>query len=215
MSFDLVAYEKLKSNIVEAVATLVKHHKKEAVDEIPTERRVQAQVLLKTIELCDKIKASTDEGRKKQATILNAAVYYIHLQIEETYKRTSPTNSNFYNSLTTSLELSRDNTPSQNELLDLFTALASFQREHIFIDSDARKGFLPTQVFNIKDYCIVADNLALTKIHQQLDLKIVEDAQALHIKAHAKPKGLLGSFFGSSATAEPTPATEDKKPAHV
>lgn len=201
MSFDLVAYEKLKSSIEEAIETLIKHHKKEDLKDIPTERRVQAQVLLKTIELCDNIKASTDEARKKQATILNAAVYYIHQQIEKTYNYSSP-RSNFYNSLTTCLNLNNENKPSQNELFDLFSTLLIFQREHLFINGDARKGFLANQPFDIKDYCAFSDNRALTTIVQHLECKILDDAQALHLKAQsqAKSKGFLSSLWSSPAT---------------
>lgn len=217
MSFTLVAYDKLKKDIEEAIRTLVSHHKKEAVKDLPGERRIQAEVLSKTIELCDKMKVSTDDDRKKQATILNAAVYYIHLQIKNSYKGsylTQATNSNFYNSLTTSLVLSKDNTPSSIELRNLFAALNLFQRGHMYKDGDAAKGVLATQAFDIEGYSIKADNLALTEIHNQLVLKIDEDAWTLHDKAQVKSKGLLGSFFGSSTASESsTVAPEAKKPA--
>lgn len=220
MSFTLVAYEKLKNHIEEAIKTLVSHHKKETVGEIPDERRIQAQVLLKTIELCDKIKVSTDDERNDQATILNAAVYYIHLQIENSYKGsylTKPTNSNFYNSLTTSLDLSVNNTPSLIERRNLFAALDLFQREHMYKDGDAAKGVLSTQVFDIKGYSIKDDNLALTEIHHQLVLKIDKDAWALHEKSQTKSKGGQSSFFGSGATIDEqkTNAPEAKKSAHL
>lgn len=220
MSFTLVAYDKLKNHIEEAIKTLVSHHKKETVGEIPDERRIQAQVLLKTIELCDRIKVSRDDERKNQATILNAAVYYIHLQIENSYKGsylTKPTNSNFYNSLTTSLDLSVNNTPSLIERHNLFDALNLFQREHMYKDGDAAKGVLPTQVFDIKGYSIKDDNLALTEINHQLVLKIDKDAWALHEKSQAKSKGGQSSFFGPAATIDEqkTNAPEAKKSAHL
>lgn len=213
MSFELVAYEKLKLSVKESIKTLVLHHNKdqkinpekleEAVKDLPIERKAQALLLLKTIELLDKTTDITVKAR-----VLNALCYFIHEKINESYKGSynplaSSERSNLYTSLTTSLELTKENQPGRNDLVDMYKELISFFKQHIYIHADPRKGYLGDQPFTLDGYDVLGDLKSLIKKVSEVEVELVEAAEEKRLQ-QLKPKasvGILGGLFGGGATS--------------
>lgn len=222
MSFDLVAYEKLKGSIKESIITLIKSHNEkakiiedkleESVKEVSEERQPQVLTLLTTISLLDNSSKPTEE----KARVLNAIAYYIRDQIAATYKYTSPENSDFYKSLTISLELTKDNNPNREDLADMYSTLEKFLRSHVYNKGDPRKGYLEQQPFSFKNhssaslkkYSVVQDIRELAGRVYRLRDEIIVAAEELHA-LQQKPKhskSLLGGMFSG------TPSKDSKAP---
>ncbi|HAT1658172.1 TPA: Dot/Icm T4SS effector Lem14 [Legionella pneumophila] len=214
MSFELVAYEKLKGSIRESIITLIKSHNEKAkiiedkledsVKEVSRERQPQVLVLLKTIELLD----NSSKEPEDKARVLNALAYYIRDQIAATYKYTSPDNSDFYKSLTISLDLNKDNNPNREDLADMYGALEKFLRSHVYKNSDPRKGYLDKQPFAIKHYSVVDDILELSDRVHKLRREIIIAARDLHL-LQQKPKGSQGGLFSVSSGKEKVTDTQE------
>lgn len=208
MSFEYVAYDKLKASVKESIVTLIKHHNpkhkpnldklEDSVKEVSAVRQPQAYVLLKAIELLDK----SGKSAEVKAHVLNALVYHIREKINTTeYGYVSPERSNFFNSLTTSLELTVDNKPERDDLFEMYKHLSKFLCANTYNNSSPRKGYLPEQPFEIEGYDIVADIRDLSKKIFELGDQIIVAAEELH-KRQQKPAkssgGIFGSLFGSS-----------------
>ena len=164
-------------------------------------------MLLKTVELLDK----SNKEPKDKALILNAAAYFIRDKIKVTYKRTSPENSNLFNSLTTSLDLTTVNKPEQDESIEMYVALEKFFRSNVYKHSDPRKGYLDELPFSsekIKGYTVEDDIRYLIKTLLTMKLETVDVAEEKHQKqlkeakkSGSKSSGLLGMFGGSTSTS--------------
>ncbi|HAT7071949.1 TPA: Dot/Icm T4SS effector Lem14 [Legionella pneumophila] len=214
MSFELVAYEKLKGSIRESIITLIKSHNEKAkiiedkledsVKEVSRERQPQVHVLLKTIELLD----NSSKEPEDKARVLNALAYYIRDQIAATYKYTSPDNSDFYKSLTISLDLNKDNNPNREDLVDMYSALEKFLRCHVYKNSDPRKGYLDKQPFAIKHYSVVDDILELSDRVHKLRREIIIAARDLHL-LQQKPKSSQGGLFSVPSVKEKVTDTNE------
>ena len=216
MPFTLVAYDLLKSSIVESINSLMKHHKldvnkpEESLFKLPAERRVQSQFLLNTITLLDPL----DKQPEDQARILNAAAYYVRSTISDIYKNSyavkSPERSNFYNSLTTSLDLNKGNEPGLNDLVDMYGSLEKFIRSNVYKSSDPRKNYLKAQPYSIEGYSVEDDIIALSSQVHKWRVEIIVKAKEQHQKelADKKPappsRGFLGLFGASAAAAHAT-----------
>ncbi|MDI1352206.1 MAG: hypothetical protein PSV35_05455 [bacterium] len=210
--YELVAHEKLKTSIKESIKTLILHHKPdhkveldkldEAVLVLPTERRVQSQVLLKTIELTSVMKTGNEVETLLQARTLNAAVYYTRAKIAESYTSRSPQNSTLYHLLNTSLELTKTNQPDQNELVGMYSVLEKFLRQHVYKGSEPTKGYLDIQAFSINDYSAIKDILDLGKKLLEMRTEIILKAEKLYQDAK-KPAESNGSLFASFFAGAP------------
>jgi hypothetical protein len=223
MGFDLVAYDKLKQSVRESVKTLVLHHNKdqkinpekleEAVKDLPIERKAQALLLLKTIELLDKTVDMTVKSR-----VLNALCYFIHQKIEDSYKSSynplvSSERSNLYSSLTTALELTKDNQPGKNDLVDMYKELNHFFKQHVYIHADPRKGYMGDQPFSLEGYDVLADIKTLTKKVAEVEIELVDAAEEKRLQ-QLKPKastGILGGLFGGGASSSTSSKSKAKK----
>lgn len=224
MSFELVAYEKLKTSVRESVKTLVLHHNKdqkinpekleEAVKDLPIERKAQALVLLKTIELLDKTVDVTVKSR-----VLNALCYFIHQKIDDSYNGSfnllvSSERSNLYTSLTTALELTKDNQPGKNDLVDMYKELIHFLKQNVYIHADPRKGYLGDQPFALEGYNVLTDLKALIKKVAEVEVDLVDAAEEKRLQ-QSKPKastGILGGLFGGGATSATSTTSGKHKP---
>ncbi|KTD10682.1 Dot/Icm T4SS effector [Legionella gratiana] len=161
MGFQYVAYKSLEKYIKESIATELKHHKiyeKDLKTALRTlykthpERATQCKYLLAVI---GGLNRSDIENK---TCILNAAAFYVWNQIDESYQGVvtpvflRPTNSNLFNSLTTSLSLTKDNFPDSKDLQDMYNALSQFMHAHVYLDSNPRNGYLEDrqQIFSKK-----------------------------------------------------------------
>ncbi len=213
MSFELVAYEKLKKSIFESIKSLIlyydRDHKidpdniKKSLEILPQERRIQSEVFLRTIELLDPL----SNELLKQTKVLNAITCYFRANIKERYRWTSPTHSNFFNSLTTSLDITLDKEPNKNDLFEMYTALDEFLRSHVYKESNPRKGYLESQYFDIEGYNVVTDIGALKTKLKEFEQETLLDAEELRIKQQ-KP-GNLG-LFGGGSSADKASKKEEK-----
>ncbi|KGP63545.1 hypothetical protein EP47_05305 [Legionella norrlandica] len=218
MSFELVAYDLLQKRIKESIITLIKSNNKKAkinpdkledsVKEVSEERQPQVMVLLKTMDLLDKSSLPNEE----KARVLNAFAYYIREQIAISYGWISPERSNFYNSLTTSLDLTKNNSPNDQDLYAMYFALEEFLRTNVYNNADPIKGYLVEQSFAIEKYSAVKDIRDLVQKVSELKLKIIEEAEKLHLQQQ-KPKATKSSWFfgGSSSKEESNKPHEDSK----
>lgn len=220
MGFQLVAYETLKKNINDGIIAVIGKHKfdtsniEKSILELDPDRRIHCQLLRKYIALLDASKlADIDKIR-----VLNGAVYYIRSQIEASYPRTSPTNSMLYVQLTASLGLQKDNTPNTADLEFMYLTLSKFIHGQIFIEGKVSKGYIKNHPFStIEGYSVLADLKALVKTLLKLKIDSLEEVEKKEA-AEAKPKGLLGGFFGtvvskggaSGGSASFTPVAELK-----
>jgi hypothetical protein len=220
MSFELVAYEKLKISIYDSIKSLIKSHNpklrvrpeniEESISEIPSEeRQTQARVLLKTVDL---LQNSTNES--EQARVLNAMVYYVREQISATYKHASPEGSKLFCSLTTSLGINKDNEPGRNDLSDMYDSLVKFLYEHVYVEGDARKGYLDKQPFAIQGYSVEKELETLVEKSKTLQIEIIKAAKHLNAQQHKSGKhhsGILSSLWGSSSKSDKPAKDSEQK----
>lgn len=214
MSFTLIAYDVLKLSIKQSIIKEVESKEldplklEESIEQLPTDRRIQATFLLKTIKSLDSLSSSSVE----KARILNAAAYFTHQKIAKTYNWVSPERSTFYNSLTTSLDLRKGNQPERDDLVDMYGPLEKFLRSNVYVSSDPRKGYLKKQPFDITGYSVETDIITLSTQVQAWRVELIQSAKELHLKVlEAKnpvSKGFLGlgGLFGGS-----TPTVAEKK----
>lgn len=219
MGFQLVAYDKLALSVKESIKTLLKHHEldpnklSDSVEKLDDERRIQAQLLLTIVTRLEESPISAID----KARVLNAAVYYIWDKISATYQYIRPERSNLYNSLTSSLELTKENQPAPDDLLEMYVRLGKFLSAHVYNAGDPRKGYLSEQVFSpekIKGYHIESDIKTLAIKSHVLKMDIIALAEKTHEKemldakkgSGKSSKGLLG-LFATSSSSEPSPAS--------
>jgi hypothetical protein len=210
MPFEIVAYELLKSNVQESINTLIRSHGEDpnklgqSLKKLPDERRIQATFLLKSINLLDASTLKSDE----KARVLNAATYYVRDEIGLSYKWVSPENSIFFNSLTNSLVLNKDNQPDRNDLVDMYGPLEKFIRSQVYKSCDPRKGYLDEQPYAIKGYSVKEHIISIIKKLSDWKIEIVEAAEVknqneLESKKHAPTKGFFSGMFSSATPVTP------------
>ncbi len=214
MSFTLVPYNKLKARIKEGLVTLLKHHGldpttlDESLKKLPTERRIHATFLKMMMDSLDKEKPKSAEGQTTKARTLNAAAYFIWQKIYATYGFTSPEGgllnkgSSLYISLTSSLELTTENTPNESDLADMYNDLKEHLCKNTYKDSDPRKGYLDNRTFTIDDYSVEEDIKSLGSKLLTFDSNAIKLTKETEERKQApSASGFLGSFWGSSKTA--------------
>lgn len=212
MSFTLIAYDVLKLSITESIIKEVESKGldplklEESIAKLPSDRRIQATFLLKTIEILDSSKNSLEKAR-----ILNAATYFTHQKIAKSYNWVSPERSTFYNSLTSSLDLRKGNQPDRDDLVDMYGPLEKFLSVNVYESGDPRKGYLKKQPFDITGYAVETDIITLSTQVLTWRVEVIQSGKEVRLKEleATKPvsKGFLGlgGIFGGS-----TPVTEKK-----
>ncbi|MFI4919351.1 MAG: hypothetical protein ACHP65_07325 [Legionellales bacterium] len=227
MGFQLVAYDTLAAGVKKSVERLLMSHKKDpdkagALKLLVPQRRIQAEFLLKVTELLNTTPVNP-KNPEARARVLNTAVYYVRAQIEESYKKAiypynDPSESTFYVLLTTILDIRKDNQPVRDDVIKMYSALLGFIRSHVYVLSDAGKGYLPEQAFSkaiIEGYVVEDDILALTDtLHalvveqvkaaaaeQEKKLAEAELAAAAAQKSDVKPGGFFSYLIGRSSAA--------------
>ncbi|MBL7479104.1 hypothetical protein [Legionella bononiensis] len=209
MSFELVAFEILKTSIRESIGSLIRDHDKnykidpdklwEATQILPEERRVQSQLLLKTIELLEK-----HEDKVEAARVLNTLAFYIYEKIVGTYGGIysfvlSSDNSSMKRYLGVSLNLTKTNTPGEIDLVDMYQSLVKFLSDNIYVAGDCRRGYLPYQPFEIKGYKVEDDLKDLISKETNLRLSLI-DAAASKKEQTASPAKSSATMFGGSSS---------------
>ena len=212
MGFELIAYDLLKRYINESIVTELKSHKIDTKDITKAlcrlsknhpERAMQCRYLRTIIDCLDK----SDKNIIEQGIILNAAAFYVHRQIYESYQGVVtpylaiPENSTLYNSLTTSLNLTLENFPDSNDLEVMYIPLVKFMQSHVYVDSDPKNGYLSKarQLFSeekIKGYKVEKDIKDLlervTKLKKE-QIDKTREAQTKDTESKVGP-GYLGIF---------------------
>jgi hypothetical protein len=221
MPFQLVAHDLLKVGIKESIKSEILHHSpgykvnidkldegiKEVLKKTSSGRDIQANILLKFMDLTSALPSESDEEKTVQARILNAAVYHLRRQIELSYlnglANRSPTKSAFFNYLTTSLNLTKDNSPSPHEIVVMYKELESFFRKHTYKDSDPVKGYLDLPAFAIEGFSVEDDISDLKSKILALELTIIQTAKKLQDDSKDKKggKGFLSAFWGGRENA--------------
>ncbi|MGM9452381.1 hypothetical protein ACTAZI_03500 [Legionella bozemanae] len=209
MGFQYVDYDTLSKYIRESIATELKSHKLDAKN-LPKalrtlsirhpDRAIQCRYLLAVLNSLDK------SSNLEKTCILNAAAFYIREQIFDSYQGTvtsfflSPENSTLYNALTTSLNLTLENFPDSKNLLDMYDALSKFMHEHVYVDSDPRKGYLDLskQLFSsqkIKNYKVEKVLQDLVKKVANFKLEQIEQTREKQVQdSDKKTKNRIGLF---------------------
>lgn len=165
----MVEYGTLKKLIHQSINTLLKYHGVIEPNALKDKsRRIQVHYLLKIIEILDKSPLRSEESKK---CVLNAAAYFIHIKIKESYENSTlayfqnVTNSDFFNSITTALGLRDINYyPNDNETTDLYDALLKFMESELYDEEGLKKGFKRNHSFSaIKGYLVEDDIKLLSK----------------------------------------------------
>lgn len=216
MSFELVAYLKLKDSIKESVKTLILDHDSkhkinpdklmESTEILTGDRKVQAQLLLTAINLLDK---STDES--EQARVLNTLAYYIYDKINASYNYLNPERSCLFRSLTTALNITVDNKPKSVDLIDMYPSLKKFFSNHVYVDGDMRKGYLPTQPLAIKGYIVENDIKDLGSKINDITAELVDAAKQKNEQLHKPQSSSIFGWWGSSAASTTTKEVKQHK----
>jgi hypothetical protein len=221
MAFELIAYERLKQSVKESIKTLIEHHNPERKGTIdinklgesvkllaanPEGRGVQAEFLLKAIELTE----TMDEGINR-TRVLNAAVYHIHRIISDSYTLIAPDSSTFNLSLKISLGLIKEGSkkPSDDDKYSMYKALVDFLKSHVILEDHGHVVYKDKHPFQIDGYDVADDITALTHKVSELDVmrlavaKKERDERARPVA----PSGLFGGWF-SSGSASKKPVDE-------
>lgn len=226
MSFQLVAYPVLKDKVNSSIEALLVYHRIPAPSDAEKgknldsriqqltdpERRVQAQLLLKVIEILDaQLAASTSETNSTKVLtnanyVLNGLVYYVTERIFESYVLRSANNSTFRNSLNTALDITEKNKPVREDLSLMYAALDRFLREQVY-KKDAKgvpapdHGYLETQVLGeqaIPNFKVENYLLDLTKRLDKFKADSIVEAKK------QKESGVTSKASSSSALAANT-----------
>lgn len=209
MTFQLVAYGKLKESIKESVDTLLIEHKLKTKEEDKLtddarskrvqglkdkhpERHVQSQYLLKVIELLE----TSEDNEKNKAMVLNAAAFYIHGQIKDSYENSkltylpkvgayiqNPKNSSFYSSLGVSLNLREGNHPNEKDTFSLYQSLLEFMKAQVYHPEGLTKGFKSDHCFSeekISGYQVDKDIKKLSQKVLELEFVLIDSAEKLY-----------------------------------
>jgi hypothetical protein len=218
MAFELVAYDLLKTSILDSLKSLILNYSESRTLEearlkdfthlLPEERHTQSDYLLKIIELVD-LNLKDDDPRIK-AKVLNAAAYYICAKIKKVYDKslfanvglTSVDGSVLYVSLTSALQLTQEHHPSLSDERTLFETLLDFLRSQVYVGSNPAKGYLEPQPFEeVFNYKVEDDIKDLVKRIAKVDRLLVKESQKLHEKAQ-RPVTTAGMFSLFAATSE-------------
>ncbi|MDP3268368.1 MAG: hypothetical protein Q8M40_04900 [Legionella sp.] len=186
MAYEWQPYIKLRINIFESIYTLLRHHVDSKVqynnlsqlepyiNKLPSERRMQVNILLKTMTLIDV--SSLDV--KEKSIILTALSYHIHQQIKNNVKYKmllSPSRSIFFQSLTTSLNLKENNEPDEDEEKMMYEKLSVFLKTNVYNEGDPLKGYKMFSLFKeIKEYSVEDHIIELKERILQLEKSIIE-----------------------------------------
>ena len=223
MSFDLVAFEILKTSIKESIISLIKDHNPsykidpaklwEATESLPDGRRIQSQQLLKTIDLLEQREDHMD--KVEAARVLNTLAFYIYDKIEISYGGIyslvlSSDNSTLKRCLELSLNLTKSNKPGAIELVDMYQSLEKFLSENVYVGGDCRKGYLPNQPFDIKGYKVEDDIKDLISKVKELRVSLIDAAASKKEQTASPAKSSTTMFGGSSSKASKERA--DKTP---
>lgn len=228
MPFQLVAYDKLKISVQESIKELVKYHKgdinklDESIEKnLPTDRRIQVQMLQKTISHLDTIDkpehtpADKAKWMEFKAKTLNALVIYIRDRIQKSYDKAyvgKPDNSTFFKSLGTALEISTDNSLSSDDFVELYNHLEKYILTQTYVEHKPSKGYLPSdkQLFSsIKDYEVSDDLKELIKEQTKMRCDSFDSAKIKHEKQLSASTPKSSSWFSlgkSKQSGETTPA---------
>ncbi|KTC88299.1 hypothetical protein [Legionella cincinnatiensis] len=230
MGFQYVEHKLLEKYIKESIATELKHHRiydKDLKTALRTlykthpERATQCKYLLAVI---GGLNRSDIENK---TCILNAAAFYIWNQIDESYQGMvtsvflSPTNSNLYNSLRTSLDLTKENKPDSKDLQDMYSALIQFMREHVYLDPNVPiNGYLEErqQIFSkkrIRGYDVekvLSDLIEKIKASELEQVKLAKEEQLAKEPDKKSATQTFGLFAEKSNTAMVDPSKEQEEP---
>jgi hypothetical protein len=219
MAFELVAYDRLRQSVKESIKTLIEHHNQERKGTIdinklgesvkllaanPEGRGVQAEFLLKAIELTE----TMDEGINR-TRVLNAAVYHIHRIISDSYTVIASDSSTFNFALKTSLGLNikeASRKPSDDDKYTMYKALVDFLKANVILEDHGHVVYKDKHPFQIDGYDVADDITVLTLKVSELDVmrlavaKKERDERARPVA----PSGLFGGWFSSgSGTKKP------------
>lgn len=224
MKFKLVAFDLLVNNVKVSINSLLIHHGiikrhdlvehelNDHVKKLPVARRQQCQWLLKVIDLLTK-----SERQANAELILNAAVYHVRNQIELTYRgclnqffiyNASPDNSNLYNSLTTSLNITNNNAPGKDDLLQMYSELCRFLQQHVYHSGQVEKGYLAVQAFSskqIEGYSVEDDIKALIENESKLKVQQIGDVKVRKYQNTGTRNHERGSITRAQACARSAP----------
>lgn len=188
MGYSLIAFTKLSLRVEQSIIALIDHHSQNEkklchvydekkiinlLEQLPKERRIQAQFLM-TVK---HVLAGSNYVELEKTKIITGAAYFIREKIASTYRLSSPEHSNFYNSLTTALDLHQSNQPQISDVHTLYTSLKDFLLSQIYNDSDPRRGYIEKHPFSseiIKEYSVEEDIKFLAKESLILFEKIMD-----------------------------------------
>jgi len=115
---------------------------------------------------------------KEKSIILTALSYYIHQQIKNNVKYKiifSPLRSNFFQSLTTSLNLRENNQPDEDEEKMMYEKLSVFLKSYVYNEGDPLKGYKMFSLFKeIKEYSVEDHIIELKERILVLEKSIIE-----------------------------------------
>lgn len=195
MPFALVEYEKLKAALIQSIGSLLNHHQLDPtkvpeslilLETISPVRSMQASFLRKIYGTLDEEHPEKAAEIKVKTRTLNAAAYYIWQKIEATYTWLPAEWSDFYKSLTSALNLTKENMPDDNDLSDMYSDLEKHLRKHTYINARPRRGYLEVQVFKIPGYSVEGDLLDLGDKLNVLRNKEIRAAQVKHVEENRK-----------------------------
>lgn len=203
MPFKLVAYDKLKASIQLSIKSLIKDEGgdpakiEESLPKLSTVRLVQYLFLKKTVEQLD----GSDCDPKLKAAILNAAVYFKQQEIFATYKVLSASRSGFYTSLTSALNLTKDNEPARKELRVMYKKLEQFLSQQTYgISGDPENGPVEDSPYHtIAGYEVETDIGTLQDKLLAWNKEVMQEGRQNRAeKATKKPKKASASSAGTS-----------------
>ncbi|MFA6303392.1 MAG: hypothetical protein WC627_09745 [Legionella sp.] len=221
MGFTLVEYEMLKGKVQVSISTYVGQAQFDATRMNKAHakltdgnRRIQCQCLLKLMELLD-APACPEQFKNKKNLILNGAVFHIRSQIFNSYVATSATNSDLYKLLTSSLGITKKNTPENDDLFQMYGLLEKFLRANAYNTEkgicDPELGHLKERPFSaIRDYSIDDDICELSEVLSKLKIEKIK-----YYKNHPEGKQKTNSnnanagFFGSSNSGSSATSTSE------
>lgn len=226
MSFKLVSYELLKQNIQESISTEIISHNlnpadlKRALKSLRAnsfQRAIQCQYLLAVSNCLEAAEIEEDK-----MLVLNAAVYYVREQIKDSYQLytygvsffSSPENSTLYNSLTTSLNITNQNSPDPEDVLEMYTALEGFMRAQVYQDPDTGKVYREDHSFSeekIKGYKVESSIKDLVQKTSRLKQEQIDASRAQHVAKEKKSKIKVFGMFSANASAAAVSGYRDEQ----
>lgn len=194
MAFCYVEYERLKTSIKQAIVDLINSHKSDCradvdfltdqVKVLPDERRSQAEFLLKAIEILDRTES------EQNSLILNAAAYFVFSKIKATYTESyvglfvSAVRSKLYTGLKLALKIDDANTPTDENLIEMYGTLETFLSNHTYVEGNPRRGYLPSPAFSkVHAYKVEDEIKSLKALKTEKETAGVDAAEDLKLRA--------------------------------